>query len=69
MKRILLATIVISFVGLLSFSFGDCKSVGIAESSTKSYLDEDKRQVPETTTDFPKTTASSQLNYDAESFK
>jgi hypothetical protein len=67
MKRILLATIVICFVGLLGLS--DCKSVGIAESSTKSYLDEDKRQVPETTTDFPKTTASSQINYDAESFK
>lgn len=67
MKIILLATIFVCFANLC-----DCKSVGIAESSTKSYLDEDKRQVPETTTDFPKTTESTQhekVNYEAETFK
>lgn len=63
-RKIKLKIFLIIFIGYCS-AFCESKSLGIGDRdfSTKSYIDEDKQhQVPETTTDFPKTTSSASLN-------
>lgn len=70
-KKIKLKIFLIIFIGNFS-AFCESKSLGLdnADYSTKSYIEEDKQhQVPETTTDYPKTTSSSQSLDDLSHFQ